>query len=127
VRARTFRVPFSKVAPDAVELEWGPEDYLVVRPLRSMAAGEYNALLAGFRDPAKETASDAENADFLLGILRTTVLEWHLTGEDGEAIAMPATWADVDALPVGLGAELFTFLFTYTGDTPDPTTAGAPS
>ena len=127
MRARTFRVPFSRVAPDATELEWGPDDYLVIRPLLAKSPGE----LAGIRTRLSETAGvkakEAERQALLLDVLADVVVEWSLRGPEGETITMPTTWAEVDALPTGLGGALFDFIWTYRGEGPDPTPAGAPS
>lgn len=124
MRARTFRVPFSRVAPDAVELEWGPDDYVVVRPLATKSPGELAAIHARLGETADKP--EEERQAFLLDVLREVVIEWHLSTDDG-LVPMPVTWADIDALPSGLGAALFDFMWTYRGDGPDPTTAGAPS
>jgi len=125
VRARTFRVPFAKVAPEALELEWGPDDYLVIRPLLAKSPGE----LAGIRTRMSETAegNEADRQALLLDVLSDVIVEWSLRGPDGETIPLPTTWAEVDALPSGLGSALFDFIWTYRGDGPDPTPAGAPS
>lgn len=126
MRARTFRVGFARVAPDAVELEWGPDDYLVVRPLLTRSPAYLAALEARLSEEATGKGADADRQKLLLGTLADVVVEWSLTGEDGP-IALPGTWADIEALPAGLASALFDFVFTYRGDGPDPTTAGAPS
>ena len=127
MRARTFRVPFSRVAPEAVELEWGPEDYIVVRPLLTKSPGELATIHARLAKGADGEGAETDRQTLLLEVLSSVVIEWHLDGESGP-IPRPVTWADIDALPSGLGGALFDFLFTYRGDGPeDPTTAGAPS
>lgn len=126
MRARTFRVPFSRVAPDAVELEWGPDDYVVVRPLLTKSPGELAAIHARLDTVPKGKDGEGERQAFLLDVLREVVVEWHLDSDAGP-VPLPSTWADIDALPSGLGAALFDFVWTYRGDGPDPTTAGAPS
>lgn len=126
MRARTFRVPFSRVAPEAFELEWGPEDYVVVRPLLTKSPGELAAIHARLAEAAKGKAGEAERQTLLLSVLADVIVEWHLDSDAGP-VPMPTTWAEVDALPSGLGAAIFDFMWTYRGDGPDPTTAGAPS
>lgn len=126
MRARTFRVPFSRVAPDLQYLEWGPEDYIVVRPLFTKSPGELAVIQARAVAAAEEGEGSSAQQSLALEVLRELVLEWHLATDDGP-VPMPTTWADVDALPSGLGAALFEFMWTYRGDGPDPTTAGAPS
>jgi hypothetical protein len=125
MRTRTFRVPFSRVAPEAHELEWGPEDFIVIRPLLAKSPGELAAMHGKLDEASKGTEGTREA--ILLEILRDAVVQWSLTGEDGEAIPMPKTWAEVDTLPSGLASALFEFLFTFRGDGPDPTTAAQPS
>jgi hypothetical protein len=125
MRVRTFRVPFGRIAPEAHELEWGPEDYVVIRPLLSKSPGEL-AAMHGRLDEASKGA-EGQREKLLLEVLRDAVIEWSLTGEDGKPIPMPTKWAEVDSLPSGLAGALFEFLFTYRGEGPDPTTAAQPS
>ena len=127
MRARTFRVPFSRVAPEAVELEWGPDDYLVVRPLLSKSPGELAAIHARLNDAAGKKGSETSREAVLIDVLHEVVVEWHLEGPDGSQVPMPETWAEMDTLPSGIAAELFEFIFTYRGDTPHPSDAGTPS
>lgn len=125
MRIRTFRVPFSRVAPEAHELEWGPEDYVVIRPLLSKSPGDL-AIMHGRLDAAAK-GKEKSREEVLLDILGECIVEWSLTDASGASIPMPRTWAEVDALPSGLASALFDFIFSYRGDGPDPTTAGTPS
>jgi hypothetical protein len=120
MRARTFRVPFSRVAPDAVELEWGPDDYMVVRPLLTRSAAEAIALQAKLdsvsalpRDAAGQKAGRA----LILEVIGESVTEWSLTDADGRAIPLPRTDAEYLALPSGLVQAIFGFLMSYRGET----------
>lgn len=120
MRARTFRVPFGRVAPDAIELEWGPDDYVIIRPLLTKSPADLAVIFARL--------ADEEDAKVVaIEILDECIVEWSLMGEDGRAIPKPATWDDIDALPSGLGGALVNFLYRYRGEAPDPTTAGQPS
>lgn len=127
MRARTFRVPFARVAPQAIELEWGPDDYLVIRPLLTRSPADVNAIYARMNAASAGEGSEDDRQALLLEVLHDVVVEWSLRDADGGTIPMPSTWAEVDALPSGLGVGLFDFIFTYRGDGPDPTTAGTPS
>lgn len=127
MRARTFRVPFSRVAPDAVELEWGPDDYLVVRPLLTRSAADAFILQERFDRTAKLTGPKGEDARraLILEVIDELVVEWSLTDGDGRTITKPRTAAEFLALPSGLAGSLFGFLMSYRGDDEaHPTIAG---
>lgn len=140
MRIRTFTVPFAKVveavAPDAHEIEFGPGDFLVVRPLFGLPREEQAGWSERIRsveeqaeaakdlprsDPARVAAEEA--ADLLvLDTIRAAVLEWHLEGPDGRPIEMPGTPEALNALPGGIAASLYPFLTRYRGESPNPTT-----
>lgn len=122
MRAKTFTVPFAKVVgEEATELEFGPDDYLVVRPVFSMSA----ETLRGWVDRMGkiDLTSNDENADQLvLDLLDVTVQEWHLTGPDDKPIPQPKTRKALLSLPGAIAGSLFGFLSSYRGDGPNPTT-----
>lgn len=126
MQLRTFRVPFSRVVgEEATELEFGPEDYLVVRPL----FGSSKTALAEWGERYK-AATEAEGSDaadlsdqLTLDIIGATVTEWHLDGPDGP-ISKPGTAKALNALPGALAGSLLTFLSGYRGEGPtNPTTS----
>lgn len=120
MKARTFTVPFSKIVGDeATELEFGPEDYLVIRPIFSMSA----EVLRGWIKRITEIDSDvpAEVGDQLvLDLLDATCLQWHLDGPEGP-ISQPKTPDALTALPGAVAGSLFGFLSSYRGEGPNPT------
>ena len=121
MRIRSFKVPFSRVLPeDAHELEFGPDDYMVVRPVFGLSAEALTELLDRMQKAETEEDGDALYAD----VVAQTVLEWHLTDETGAAIPVPATRADAKSLPGALAGALYDFLTSYRGDGPNPTTRG---
>ena len=134
MKLRTFTVPFSEVAPDATELEFGPNDILEVRPLFTLPQGEIaqwarrisatekaaeDALELPVDDPARVKAEEASDL-LICDMIRTAVVSWSLTGPDDKPIDVPKTPADLDALPGGLAGRLYPFLSTFRG--PNPTT-----
>ena len=122
MRVRTFRVGFEQVAPDATELEFGPDDYLVVRPLFALSGAAY--LEFSERLKAIEDKPPEEHRVFVAWVLEQTVQEWHLTDYDGQAILQPKTPDELMALPAGLNPNtLFAFLLGFRGDGANPTTA----
>jgi hypothetical protein len=123
MQPRTYRVPFSAI-PDVTELEFGSDDYLVIRPLGSRSSAVYADIAA--RAQAVSTDDETASAAVYMELLNLTIAEWHLAGPDGP-IPMPATWDDVEALPQALAVPLIGFLFKYRGDGPNPTTGGLPS
>ena len=130
MRARTFRVPFSRVAPEAVELEWGPDDYVVIRPLLTRSAADAFALQAKFDKVSGMTGQKGEDARraLILEVIDELVVEWSLTDGEGRTIPKPATAEAFLALPSGLAGALFGFLMSFRGDEDGhPTTAGSPS
>ena len=125
MRAKTFTVPFSAVVgEDAKELDFGPDDYLVVRPLFGLPATDvrqWSERINAFSDLEGEAA--AKEADkIILDAIGTTVIEWSLVGEDGKPIDKPKTAAALNALPAVIRGALFTFLTQYRGDDKHPTT-----
>ena len=121
MRIRSFTVPFSRVLPeDAHELEFGPDDYMVVRPIFGLSAESLTELLERMNKAATEEDGDALYAD----VVAQTVLEWHLSDENGVAIPKPATRQDAKALPGALAGALYEFLTSYRGDGANPTTRG---
>ena len=120
MRAKTFTVPFAKVVgEEATELEFGPDDYLVVRPIFSMPASD----LRGWIERINTIEPDADAAvgdQLVLDLMAETVLEWHLTGPTGE-IAQPRTAEALLALPGAIAGSLFGFLSSYRGEGTNPT------
>lgn len=137
MRARSFRVPFSKVVgDDATEVEYGPDDCMVVRPLFGLPSGEAqqwaNRIAAVRRaavdaqasdDQAEVDAAGNEVDRLVLDLLGALVTDWRLAGPDGPLLR-PTSPADLDALPFALRNGLFGFFTTYRGDGPNPTTSG---
>jgi hypothetical protein len=136
VKLRTFTVPFSKLNDEMTELEFGPDDVMVVRPLftlsRDAAANlatrmgqvEQDALAARklpADDPERVAVEEASDL-LILDVIRTAIVSWRLTDENGVPIKVPESTAELDALPSGLAASLYPFLQTYRGDGPNPTT-----
>ena len=120
MRIRTFRVPFARlVGEDATELEFGPEDYLVVRPIFGLPAEQ----VAGLSNRMTSlTEGDEAAADvLLLDLMGSAIVEWHLTGPEGEDIPRPQTGDEVRKLPAGLAGAFFSFIATYRGDVENPT------
>lgn len=116
---KTFKVPFSEVVgDDHPEVEFGPEDYLVVRPIFAFPVRE----ISDFRERVGkiEELPDAEAADLLTDILSRTIKEWHLETPDGP-IPMPKTADDLDSLPAAIRSMLLPFILTFRGRGPDPT------
>ena len=121
MRAKTFTVPFSKVVGDeATELEFGPDDYLVVRPVFGLSALD----LRGWVDRinAIDGTNQAAADQLVIDMLDVTCQEWHLTGPDDKPIPQPKTAAALLNLPGALAGSLFSFLSSYRGDGPNPTT-----
>ena len=124
MRIRTFRVPFSRIV-DVPELDFGPEDYVVLRPVFGQPA---DVLTEFLERVAALTDEDKDESDrFALDLLERTVAEWHLTDEAGEAIAQPRTAAEMYRLPAQVSGGLVTFVMGYRGDGPDPTIGSAPA
>ena len=131
MRVRTFVVPFSKiVGEDAHELDFGPDDHVIVRPLFGLSKAELEEW--GERIKVVETLGNAEDkkaaeaaADqLILDLLAVAVTEWVLEGPDG-AIAKPTTPEAFKALPGAITGSLYRFLTTYRGEAAtNPTTRG---
>ena len=138
MKARTFTVPFSKVVgDDATELEFGPDDHLVVRPLFSLSAVEVRAVQRRIEDfeakPAKaqeiedlakrQDALDALNTEageLILSLMDIAVRGWSLEGESGP-IPRPTTVEALDDLPAAVRGGLYGWLVNYRGEDPHPT------
>lgn len=130
MKARTFTVPFAKVVgDDATELEFGPDDYLVVRPIFSMSAIDIRTRMERietFEDRANSTAKrskaqsdvlNREAGELILSLMDDAIVDWHLDGEDGP-IERPRTVEALDALPGAIRGSLYAFLCNYRGDGP---------
>lgn len=132
MQIKTFRVPFAEiVGSEATELEFGPDDYVVVRPLfglsRLVLSGwqpKFEALAEMATNAVDDAAAQKATDKLTLELLATTCLEWHLTDGDDKPIPMPKTSADIGALPGAISAGLLTFLAGYRGADPNPTTPG---
>ena len=136
MRSRTFPVQFSEVlGADAHELEFGPDDHMVVRPLFTMPREASAGLSARMADVGRmaEAAANlpagdperiaAESAldQLVADIVDLAVVEWHLTAEDGTPIPKPSTPDALNALPTGLAAGLYPFLTAFRGRDPNRT------
>lgn len=120
MQVRIFRVPFGQLG-DLAELEFGEQDYLMVRPLFASPRGQAQQFVD--RVNALREGVDQIGADQLVcDMLAACVTEWHLAGAEGEAIPQPRTPADLNALPGGLAGALAAFFWSYRGET-HPTTA----
>lgn len=121
MRAKTFTVPFSKiVGEEATELEFGPDDYLVVRPIFTMSASSVRGWVARVNE-IEPDAPDEVGDQIILDLLDATCEKWSLMGEDGP-IPQPKTQEALLALPGTITRALFGFLTTYRGEGPNPTT-----
>jgi hypothetical protein len=123
MKIRTFTVPFAKVVGDeATELEFGPDDYMVVRPIFSMSAGEVRAWQERINGLiGRDGGVPNEEADeIVLDMLGATCVEWSLTGPEGP-IPQPMTAEALLNLPGAIAGSLFSFLSNYRGEGPNPT------
>ena len=121
MRTKTFRVPFSKVVGDeATELEFGPDDYLVVRPVFSMSAETLRAWIERINNIGSDATVEVAD-ELVLDLLDVTIEEWNLDGPEGP-ITQPRTREALLALPGAIAGSLFGFLSSYRGDGPNPTT-----
>ena len=126
MRIRTFRVPFSRIVSDAPELEFGPEDYVVLRPVFGQPADvltEFLERLNGLRSEGDRSDGDR----FALDLYERTIVDWHLADEAGEPIPQPRTAPELYRLPAQVSGGLTTFLMGFRGEGPDPTTGSAPA
>ena len=139
MKARTFTVPFEKVVgDDATELEFGPDDYLVVRPIFSMSALDIRSTqtrIEAFEakpaeaqkitDPKKRQAEmdklNTEAGELILSLMDLAVIDWKLEAESGP-IDRPRTVEALDNLPGAIRGSLYSFLCNYRGEDPNPTT-----
>ena len=136
MRLRTFKKTFADVfGANLPGIEFGPDDYFVVRPLSArpgIEAEEWGQRLTDLsirltalekEDPkgAEKAASDAI-ATVTIDLLRACVIDWHLVSDEG-AVPMPTSADDLRRLPTGLNASAwFEFLTSYRGDGPNPST-----
>jgi len=121
MQVRIFRVPFAELG-ELGELEFGEQDYLMVRPLFALPRGQAQGFVD--RVNALREGLDAVAADQLIcDLVAACVTEWHLAGADGQAIPQPRTAADLNALPGGLAGALAGFFWSYRGTGAHPTTA----
>ena len=128
MQLRTFRVPFAQVVGEAAtELDFGPDDYLVVRPIFGVSKTELERWTSRFSEIADVVAVDEKRAaklsdKLVLDLLGAVVLEWHLAGPEG-IIPQPGTVEALNALPGAIAGSLFGFLAGYRGEAPNPTTS----
>ena len=121
MRVRTFVVPFAKiVGDDAHELEFGPDDHLIVRPLFGLSKSDIEAWSE--RIKAVEEAGTAEKPEaegladqLVLDLLAAAIIEWQLDGPEGP-IQKPTTPDALNALPGAIAGSLYRFLTTYRGE-----------
>ena len=130
MRVRTFVVPFAKIVPDdAHELEFGPDDHVVIRPFFGLSKTEIDAWNARMNAVDDASTADPIKApemahQLVLDMLNAAIIEWRLDGPNGP-IPMPTTPEALDALPGTIAGSLFRFLSTYRGEaTANPTTRG---
>lgn len=133
MRVRTFTVPFAKIVGDeAHELDFGPDDRVVVRPLFGLSKAEIEQWAARIgevekqgldEDADKEAAGEAADR-LIVDLLADAIREWHLEGPTGP-IDKPATPEALNALPGALAGSLYRFLTTYRGEAAtNPTNRG---
>ena len=128
MRVRTFTVPFAKiVGEDAHELEFGPDDHLVIRPLFGLSKAEIGAWADRIGEVEKLDATTPEANEaadrLIVDLLADAVTGWRLDGPDGP-IEKPTTPTALNALPGAIAGSLYRFLTTYRGEGPNPTTRG---
>jgi len=129
MRVRTFTVPFAKiVGEDAHELEFGPDDRVVVRPLFGLSKTEIEAWQTRIAEVDQlvkdEVPGATEVADrLIIDFIAASVTEWHLDGPDGP-IEMPGTPEALNALPGAIAGSIFRFLSNYRGEGGNPTKRG---
>jgi hypothetical protein len=124
VKYQTHAIPFHRAIPDALELEFGPNDFLRVRPLRSFPKHITRDFFDRLKDVDETSEEGQEFAQQLvIDLLDLVVLEWSLEGPEGQ-IPMPRTPEALLALPDALSSGLFKFLIYYRGlnDAENPTT-----
>lgn len=123
MRPKTYTVPFAEiVGPEATELEFDDAaDYLVLQSAFARPAAEVADLMARLSAMTPETPDD-DAIVLIAELFGHTIVEWHLTGADGQPIPQPTTAADVRALPLSVKTQLIPFLFSFRGR-PDPTLA----
>jgi len=123
MRVRTFTVPFAKiVGEDAHELDFGPEDRVVVRPLFGLSKAAIEAWAARIDGVEKAGTDKAEGAEemadrLIIDLLSEGVIEWHLEGPEGP-IGKPGTPEALNALPGAIAGSLYRFLTSYRGEAP---------
>lgn len=129
MQIRTFRVPFTRIVGDeATELDFGPDDYLVVRPLFGLSKTELEGWTARFGEITAIVETDEKKAvklgdRLLLDLMGTTIVEWHLAGPDG-VIPQPGTSEALNGLPGAIAGGLLGFLSGYRGEASgNPTTS----
>jgi len=139
MRAKTFTVPFAKiVGEDATELEFGPDDYLVVRPIFGMSALDIRATqnrIEAFEakpteaqkiaDPKKRAQAmdklNIEAGELILSLMDLAIIDWKLADDKG-SIDRPRTVEALDNLPGAIRGGLYGFLCNYRGEDGNPTT-----
>jgi len=121
MRAKTFTVPFAKIVGDeATELEFGPDDVLVIRPIFSMSAEQLRGWIKRINEIDSEASAEIGD-QIVIDLLDATVQKWSLSGPDGEPILQPRTPEALVALPGAVAGSLFGFLSSYRGEGPNPT------
>ena len=121
MRVRSFTVPFAKiVGEDAHELDFGPDDHVVVRPLFGLSKTEIEEWAARISEVERLGNEKAEGAEaaadqLIVDLLGRAVLSWHLEGPDGP-IEKPTTPAALNALPGAIAGSLYRFLASYRGE-----------
>lgn len=133
MRVRTFTVPFAKIVGDeAHELDFGPDDFVVVRPLFGLSKAAIEGWAARISEVERlgtdETADKAEAsaaADrLIIDLLDDAIIRWSLEGPEGP-IDKPGTPDALNALPGAVAGALYRFLTTYRGEaTTNPTNRG---
>ena len=123
MRVRTFTVPFAEiVGEDAHELDFGPEDRVVVRPLFGLSKAAIEAWAARIAEVEKAGTDKTEGAEemadrLIIDLLSEGVIEWHLEGPEGP-IGKPGTPEALNALPGAIAGSLYRFLTSYRGEAP---------
>lgn len=130
MRVRTFTVPFKQIVGDeALELDFGPDDFVVVRPLFGLSKTIIEQWTTRITEVEKLAISDEPGASdaadrLIVDLLAEGILSWHLEGPTGP-IEKPGTPEALNALPGAIVGALYRFLTQYRGEPgPNPTTRG---
>ena len=141
MQPRTATVPFADILGESAnEIDFGPDDFAVVRPLYSHPGVKIRDLLDRINalgrapaippdsspeerqrlEDAHAVAQEEEGDRILLDMLDLCIVTWSLY-EDGVAVPMPRTPDALNRLPSALRGALYVFLMSFRGKGPNPT------